>query len=99
MNKEFYKRLLYLKLETELKAWDESKHPRHPKGTDKGGEFTKVQMFLKSLKETDFQGTKTQAALKRKAKGFLNSGVYEPYEKFNGFDIHNSLLALIYDNV
>lgn len=53
MNGFLLKNLLYLKLQIELKAWDESQHPREPAGSDKGGEFTKKDYTDQQKKDAD----------------------------------------------
>lgn len=58
-----------------------------------------LKVFLSKLKGEDFKGTQTKKSLKSKAEQFLCASAYEEYEKFNGLDIHNCLLCLIYDAV
>jgi hypothetical protein len=59
---EFRYQLLVLKEKLEAKEWDESKHPRVPAGTDKGGEFAKLESRkLELLKRVD-----ELAAIKKK---------------------------------
>lgn len=58
-----------------------------------------LDKFLNSIKEGDFKGSKTKKSLKDKAESFLNSGYYVEYESYNGYDVHNLLLCLIYDEV
>lgn len=53
MSEIFYRKLLYLSLETELKAWDESKHPREPAGSSTGGQFSNAV--------AEYQGTSFDA--------------------------------------
>jgi len=60
---------------------------------------TELKNFLDSLKEEDFRGSKTKRSIQSKAKTFLNSGSYEYAETYKGFDIHNSLLCLLYSEI
>jgi len=58
-----------------------------------------LKKFLDSLTPEDYKGKETAPKIKAKAKRFLNSGKYESFEQYKGFDIHNSLCCLIYDNI
>ena len=58
-----------------------------------------LQRFLDSLTEDDFMGSKTKKSIRNKAISFLGSSHYSVYESYKGFDIHNSLLCLIYDQI
>jgi len=62
-----------------------------------------LHKFLSTLKEDDFKGSKTKVSIRNKAKKFLEKGNYQYGEAFriNGekYDVHNSLLALIYDEI
>lgn len=64
---------------------------------------TQLKKFLAGLKESDFLGSQTNSAIKEKAEKFLNSGAYKYNESYKRgeetYDIHNSLLCLIYDEI
>lgn len=67
-----------------------------------------LKKFLLSLKESDFNGSQTAPEIKAKAEKFLNTEAYkynESYKKkdidgeIGTYDVHGSLLCLIYDEV
>ena len=72
---EFRRRLMLLNMQMESKAWDESKHPRHPKGSAQGGEFSGNNLKNEIIKELD-------------EAGISYTGVYEklPNIIFNAVD-------------
>jgi len=64
--------------------------------------------FLESIPESDYMGKRTKKSLQRKAKMYLNSEHYEYNDHYYkcpegesvlGWDVHNSLLCLIYDQI
>lgn len=67
-----------------------------------------LKKMLLGLKESDFRGSETAVELKVKAEKFLNTDAYkynESYKKadiygdIQTYDVHGSLLCLLYDEV
>jgi hypothetical protein len=69
---------------------------------------SQLKKFLSGLKESDFNGSNTAPVIKEQAEKFLNSDAYkynESYKKadiygeIGTYDVHGSLLCLIYDEI
>jgi len=72
MNNDVRKKLLFLSLAAEFKAWDESKHPRAPKGTSKGGEFVDTDYINNEAKKNEMSvGQAEQQSFQNKSSMYL----------------------------
>jgi hypothetical protein len=74
------------KVDSVTKDWDESKHPRAPKGSEEGGRFTASDVSLTSHDERAWSGKQedVQTQMTRQESGALGEKVVLAYLKMQG---------------